>query len=233
MELNRRTLITGAAVTAAVGGLEVAAASGAAAALPTLKYGSSGTAVVTLQKKLSALGYWCGAADGRFGPLCQQAVYALQKAAGIGRDGVVGPMTWSKLYAGVRPAKRATSGTVIEINKARQLLLVVVSGRLTTILNTSTGSGKLYWSSSARRYVTATTPTGTFSIFRRYTTGWQTGPLGSMYRPTYWYGGYAIHGSTSIPPYPASHGCCRVSTAGMDLLYTRGHVPIGRRVQVY
>jgi lipoprotein-anchoring transpeptidase ErfK/SrfK len=28
-----------------------------------------------------------------------------------------------------------------------------------------------------------------------------------MWRPNYFYGGYALHGSTSVPTYAASHGC--------------------------
>ena len=31
-----------------------------------------------------------------------------------------------------------------------------------------------------------------------------------MYRPNYFYGGYAVHGMTSVPAYPASHGCVRM-----------------------
>jgi N-acetylmuramoyl-L-alanine amidase len=31
-----------------------------------------------------------------------------------------------------------------------------------------------------------------------------------MYRPNYFYGGYAVPGMTSVPAYPASHGCVRM-----------------------
>ena len=63
--------------------------------------------------------------------------------------------------------------------------------------------------------------------------GWQDGELGEMYRPMYYSGNYAIHGSDSIPPWPASHGCARVSTAAMNLLYSQNNVPVGRQVVVY
>jgi lipoprotein-anchoring transpeptidase ErfK/SrfK len=231
LELDRRTLVLGAATTATIGTLGVVAAPDAEAAYPTLRRGSSGPAVVTLQKKLNALGYWCGTADGGFGHLTQQAVWALQKAAGLSRTGVVASGTWSALNRGVRPARRTTTGSAIEVNKARQLMLVVRDGRLQYILNTSTGSGERYYSGGTWR--TARTPTGSFRVYRRYSAGWQTGPLGSLYRPAYFYGGYAIHGSTSIPPYPASHGCCRLSTRAMDKLWREGWVPIGRRVRIY
>ena len=48
-------------------------------------------------------GYWNGSADGVYGGLTSQAVMALQKAAGLGRDGVLGPATRRALQNGVRP----------------------------------------------------------------------------------------------------------------------------------
>ena len=58
-----------------------------------LEFGDRGRAVAALQTRLSRLGYWLGAADGSFGMTTQQAVYALQKAAGLTADGVYGPKT--------------------------------------------------------------------------------------------------------------------------------------------
>ena len=231
MRVTRREVLTGLAAGAVVGLAQAAGAPQAMAARPVLRRGSTGSAVVTLQRRLAALGYWCGSADGVFGHLTQQAVWAVQKVAGLGRDGVVGPLTWAAVDAGKRPTPRYRSGTHIEVDKARQVLMVVVSGSLSTTLNTSTGSGERYYSDG--RWKTAYTPTGTYSIYSRYTSGWQTGPLGSMWRPAYWYKGWALHGSTSIPPYPASHGCVRISTSAMNSLYTRGLVPVGRQIIVY
>ena len=42
-----------------------------------------------------------------------------------------------------------------------------------------------------------------------------------------------MHGSPSIPAYPASHGCARVSNAAMDMIWAQGVMPIGGRVTVY
>lgn len=229
LSVSRRALL-GAAGTAIALGSAAALASPAAAAT-TLRRGDRGAAVTALQKRLNALGYWCGTADGSFGALTQQAVWALQKAAGLTRDGIVGPRTRAKLDAGHRPSARAGKGTTLEVDLKRQLLLVVHNGRLRFILNTSTGSGERY--RSGDRWATATTPTGRFQIFRRHSAGWQTAPLGRLYRPVYYYKGWAVHGSTSIPPYPASHGCARVSVAAMDMLWSTGMVPVNRRVHVY
>ena len=71
-----------------------------------------GPAVRALQQRLSALGYWLGTPDGTFGASTDQAVYALQKAAGICRDDIVGPLTAAALAAGsvrIRGARRGTS----------------------------------------------------------------------------------------------------------------------------
>ena len=46
--------------------------------------------------------------------------------------------------------------------------------------------------------------------------GMDISPLGQLWRPRYYYGGYAIHGSDSIPPYPVSHGCVRLSYPAID-----------------
>lgn len=232
MLMTRRQVVAGLASSAVVGAAQIgSAAQSAAAVLPVLRRGSSGSAVVTLQRRLDALGYWCGSADGVFGHLTQQAVWAVQKVAGLSRDGVVGPATWGALDAGRRPSPRTRSGTVVEVDKSRQIVMIVVSGAVRFTLNTSTGSGQRYYSDG--RWKTAYTPTGGYSIYSRFTSGWQSGPLGSMWRPAYWYKGWAIHGSTSIPPYPASHGCVRVSTAAMNLLYAQNLVPVGRSLVVY
>ena len=57
------------------------------------------------------------------------------------------------------------------------------------------------------------------ALHSRYN-GWQAGPLGSLYRPNYFYGGYAVHGMTSVPAYPASHGCVRMTVPTMDRMWS-------------
>lgn len=54
-----------------------------------------------------------------------------------------------------------------------------------------------------------------------------------LYRPRYFVGGYAIHGSPSIPPFPASHGCARVSNAAINFIWSENLLPMGSQVWSY
>lgn len=71
--------------------------------MPMLYRGCTGDAVKTLQEKLNAKGFDSGNVDGIFGAKTYAAVTAFQKANGLGVDGIVGKLTWAKLY-GVSPA---------------------------------------------------------------------------------------------------------------------------------
>jgi hypothetical protein len=186
--------------------------------------------VLSVQQRLSSLGYWLGTPDGTYGGLTSQAVMALQKAAGLGRDGIFGPATHRALQAGVRPHLRV-GGTGVEIDKARQLLLVVRGGTVRTILNTSTGSGQPYQTKGGGTAI-ASTPSGSFSVFRTVD-HLDKGPLGDLWRPRYFNGGIAVHGAGYVPGYPASHGCSRVSNPAMNMIWANNLMPIGSRVVVY
>jgi hypothetical protein len=63
--------------------------------------------------------------------------------------------------------------------------------------------------------------------------GWWEGDLGEIYRPKYFVGGVAVHGSNSIPNYPASHGCVRVSVPAMDWIWDSGIMPMRSPVWVH
>lgn len=62
----------------------------------TLKKGSKGNDVKTLQTALNALGYSVGNVDGIFGDKTASAVQAFQNAQGIASDGIVGTNTKNK-----------------------------------------------------------------------------------------------------------------------------------------
>jgi hypothetical protein len=197
---------------------------------PLLRQGDRGPRVQAAQRRLLAFGYWLSEADGTYGPTTSQAVFALQKAAGLGRDGVLGPRTQAALDRGVRPSATSRSGHVIEIDKARQLMMFVDGGKVGTILNTSTGTEGPYVY-QGQTYL-ADTPKGRFTIFRQVD-ALDTGPLGDLWRPKYFNGGIALHGSAYIPGYPASHGCARLSNAAIDWIWATNRAPVGTSVWVY
>lgn len=196
-----------------------------------LRRGDRGAAVEAVQRRLAELGYWVGPVDGVFGPLTEQAVFTIQKAAGLERDGVVGPRTRQALEQGRRPQARSRAGRVLEVDERRQLLLVVDDGRVRWTFNTSTGTDEHY-TYGDRRYL-ADTPHGRWEIYRQID-GWRESHLGRLYKPKYFHrDGIALHGYTNVPPYAASHGCVRVTLAAIDWIWAEDVAPIGTPVWVY
>ena len=245
--LTRRTAIIGAAGAGALGtGLllspsaqaqaqtstQAAPALVRASAARTIKRGMSGADVKTMQAKLWNLHYWLPGVDGDFGYGTLQAVWAFQKAQGLARTGTWGPAEQAAVLKARTPAVRHKGSYRIEVDKARQLLLVnwgASSARW--VFNTSTGANKRFFAWG--RWYSGSTPTGTWKIYRRNTSGWVTGALGSMYKPYYVVGGIAIHGSADIPAYNASHGCCRLLPAAQDFLIRSNFLYPGRIVSIY
>lgn len=201
--------------------------------LPTaakLKIGSTGAGVKQLQQQLNGLGYWVGKADGKFGGTTQQAVYALQKSAGQKPTGTVTSATWKDLAKDVKPKARSKSGKLIEVDLKRDLVMFVTNGQVKYTLNTSTGGGYVYYDQGVRNV--ATTPRGHFTTYRTINAAHRSS-LGLLYRPRYFSGGFAIHGDSSVPAQPVSHGCVRVSDAAINWIWSQNLDPIGMRVWIY
>jgi PKD repeat protein len=191
----------------------------ASVVLPRLALGSRGLAVAQLGGRLRALHYaapYGTSFDGRM----LDAVYAFQKVYGLPRTGVADTRFWQTLASASSPIPRyAHPGDHLEINKGRQVLYVVRRARVALIVPISTaGVPGTY------------TPVGRFAIYRKVV-GFDPSPLGTLYDPMYFTGGYAIHGNPSVPPYPASHGCVRVPMWVAPHLYATN--PYGETVYVY
>ena len=109
-------------------------------------------------------------------------------------------------------------------------MLFVQNGKLQHILNTSTGGGYTYTDSGGT--FVAQTPTGVFNTYAA-TNGSVTDSLGTLWRPRYFYEGFAIHGDGYVPPVPVSHGCVRVSNEAINWIWATNIDPIGTEVWVY
>lgn len=171
--------------------------------------GASGPGVLRLERALSERTYPAGAVDGVFDDATLQAVYAFEKVHGLDRDGTVSPQERSLLEASDPPAPPRTDvDDYVYVDVGRQVLLEVRGGAVATTIPVSTANGEQYVSDGETRV--AHTPRGDFEVLWKIP-GWRVSDLGELYYPVYFQGaGYAIHGSPSVPPYPASHGCVRI-----------------------
>ena len=187
--------------------------------LPRLAVGAHTLAVAQLGDQLRRLHY-AAPYGPSFGDRMLDAVYAFQKVQGLPRTGVVDARFWHALTTAHTPIPRYTEpGSHLEVSKGRQVLYVVRGSRVALIVPVSTAGlpGKF-------------TPVGRFAIYRKVV-GFDPSPLGTLYDPMYFTGGYAIHGNPSVPPYPASHGCIRVPMWVAPRLYSTN--PYGETVYVY
>lgn len=186
--------------------------------------------VAAAQRTLSEHGYYLGAADGKRGPAFRSAVMAFQKVHGLSADSVVGPATLKALAAPRTPALKASSpSNRVEVDLTKQVLYVVKGAAIQRILPVSSGNGATYKQKSGSK-AKALTPVGWYKIQRRIV-GERKADLGTLYDPQYFYRGWAIHGSNSVPAYPASHGCVRVTRA--DAKWLLGAIGNGMSVYLY
>jgi peptidoglycan hydrolase-like protein with peptidoglycan-binding domain len=179
---------------------------------PGLGQGSRGPEVQALEAKLAEMKYDVGKVDGVYDSLTFHAVMAFQKVEGMRRSGRATPDVLAAVKSAGPPGALLAAGGAnrVEIDIKRQVLFLYKGGGLFRILSVSTGSGKRYCVDGA--CATAVTPGGSFRVTRRIS-GWRTSRLGRLYNPLYFNGGIAIHGSGSVPAYPASHGCVRITMA--------------------
>lgn len=194
-----------------------------------LQPGSNNPWVAELQEELNRAGFRVATIDGVFGTQTVAAVHAFQKLHGLERDAVFRPEHWDLLDEPLPSLGQTGEANRIEVDLSRQLLFLVQNHEVRRVLSVSSGNGQAY-ANYAGNIVSARTPEGRFA-FNRQRSGWHRSYLGMMYAPFYFRGGYAIHGSTSVPAYPASHGCVRVTLSDMD--YLRQSVELGMPVYVY
>ena len=203
-----------------------------------LVYGNAGADVRALQKRLRALHYDVGPRSSYYGWDILHAVTAFQKAQGFYRNGRADLSVWERLAFPKRPhlKYRHISGTSVEVNLKKQILMIGKNGHVWRILDTSTAGGYTY-TDSAGQQATAITPTGRFTI--RYKINHLVkDKLGTLWRPSYFDTvGDAIHGEGNsnaggdVPAYPASHGCVRITDNAVNRYYN--DFAIGVPVWIY
>lgn len=182
----------------------------------TLRMGLRGEDVRDLKRRLDILRFDIGEVDDRFNAQTWQAVVAFQKLNKLKASGRVGDEFLDALARATVNGGAIPNGGLprVEVDLGRQVLMVFDSYGLLRVLNISSGSEKQYCQSSKKTEAEvcgdARTPIGNFRVQRRIK-GWRESDLGRLYNPLYFDGGFAIHGSPSVPEYPASHGCVRIS----------------------
>jgi len=187
---------------------------------PYLSVGTTSPTVAELAHQLAALRYAVPSFSSTFSYDFIESVYAFQKVQGLERTGSVDAAFWSKLANPRIPAARYKSpSNHIEVDKTRQVLYIVRDGQITMISPVATAGIAGYY-----------TPEGKFAIYDKRV-GWDRSPLGVLWNPMYFLGGYAIHGGDPVPPYPASHGCVRVPDFVISRLFASE--PYGETVYVY
>jgi peptidoglycan hydrolase-like protein with peptidoglycan-binding domain len=218
----------------------------AVAAIPPgyLGMGSHGPKVLALQKRLSALHYYLGKADGKFGWHTMEAVWAFKEVQARRRTpknpDIVGPNMWHQLKHPKLPKVLYPHGGTwrVEVNKNTEVLVVYKDHKITLISHVSTAAwsrpdgtgfvtpdGKYH----AQIYVKGCVPDATYG--------------GCMYNPVFFIGtSYAIHGMPNppstfsfdgVPLNPASHGCVRVPMDVSVIFHTKVHVSQTKGTPIY
>lgn len=174
----------------------------------TSKKLSQSEMIYQAEKLLSEKGYWITKVDKTKDRSTFYAVSAFQKVEGRKRTGILNMRELEAIRNATRPAPIFIGEKHIEVDLKRQVLFLVDKNDIVTlVLPVSTGNDKAYYENGKRQI--AYTPRGIFKITRQIK-GIRRAPLGILYHPNYFLRGFAIHGSDSIPFYPASHGCVRI-----------------------
>lgn len=170
------------------------------------------------QSRLLDLGYWLPNVNGNLDRDTRHAVIALQKVAGLERTGELDSATKRAIEKGIRPKARSTvTVRVAEVDLTHQVMLLVKNKAVLWILDVSTGK--------------PSTPTkrGWNKVYRSYDGMRASG----LYRPKYFWRSAAVHGYHTVPNYPASHGCVRVTNNTMDWLWKKNALTQGMSIHIY
>lgn len=157
--------------------------------------------------------YLTPASTDRFSPRVEDVVRAFQKVHGLKATGRVTPSLWQEVSTAEPVESRdGGRGTHLEVDKTRQIMMVVRNGTVRATIHVSTGN--------LRR---SPTPEGRFRIYAKN--------VGTLFRFMPFKGNYGFHGYPLVPIHPASHGCIREPMWAADWIYDQTRV--GTPVHIY
>jgi peptidoglycan hydrolase-like protein with peptidoglycan-binding domain len=183
--------------------------------------GNSDPAIQAYEARLWDLHIDPGPQDGVYDQKTAYAVQAVQKIAGLERNGRLG---WGEQAALENFQYPVPIHPTAEPNRTE----IDVTKQVRLITTTSTASGAHYCyvtpkkAPTARICEVATTPSGRYQFYL-YRNGWDNGDLGALYNPYYFNQGRAIHGFAEVPAEPASHGCARIPMHVAEYFHTLVH----------
>lgn len=183
-----------------------------------LKVGSRGPDVRILLRTLAGLKFRIPGMSSTLDRRAADTIMAFQKAYGLPRTYEFGADDWAKLdKAGIIKPRYSQPALHIEIDKSRQILMVVKDGQPHAIICVSTGAS-------------GNTPEGRHYIrWKAYSAPTPYGGL--LYWDMEFYPTFAMHSYPFVPPYPASHGCVREPAWVAPYIYSISSV--GETVYVY
>lgn len=219
-------------------------ASSAAVISGPLDRNSTGGDVSRLQTRLVELHFVPGSIDGVFGPETEQAVWAYKKlVVGVSAPNLahavspslVTPELWQQMQqpVDIRPRRTLGAGTThVEIYLPDQVMAVFTNDQPTLIAHISSGTGSP-WCETVNFDIdangnrldppltkavcgVATTPGGVFTITKR-AYGDVNSSLGPMNNPVFFNYGIAVHGASTVPLQPVTHGTVRINNAVASL----------------
>jgi hypothetical protein len=171
------------------------------------------------ETRLADIGYGAG----------RNALIAFQKYEGRDVTGKLSREEFDAINNASAPKAKDAGYRHIEVDLDRQVLLSIDDeGVVKKVVQVSTGNNKQYNQKGMSGL--AYTPRGRFKIYAKIA-GWRESPLGLLYYPNYFSDGLAIHGNSSVPDTPASHGCIRVPNSVAIDLYKQ--MPIGTILLIY
>jgi L,D-transpeptidase catalytic domain/Putative peptidoglycan binding domain len=178
--------------------------------------GDSGPAVDLFNRLLRKRHYY-DTDKGRYGSHTERAVMAFRKVNGMARTFQATPGIFKRLAEGKGgfKLKYPNAGEHVEVDISHQVMALASGGKPKYVFHVSTGA--------------AATPSdaGGFTFYRK-DPGFNS--IG-MYYSVYYNRGEATHGYSSVPPYPASHGCIRNPIP--DSIFIYNWIDLGDKMFVY